>query len=500
MGPNDTIHETTHRGYRFGSFLLDLDRATLFKDGIVVKLRPQSFDVLAYLLERNGCLVEKHEVMQAIWGDAAVTEDSLTHCIIDIRKAIGDCERTLIQTIPRRGFIFDAPAEFVAPSSSLRTIEAPITKILPRVALALVIVATTWFSVGQYESRSDAESTSESGDAQSLYAHARFLFNRRLPDDLEHSRGYFLQAIELRPDFAEAWAGLAGTYMIEWFTTESSDLALPAKLKAAAENAVELDPTLAEGWVRLSGYHRAMGDDAEADRYLDRALKEGPDSPLLLANFAQIYALDGDLDRAIEIQRLAVDNEPLSFISRSNLAHYLFIAGFYDEALEESQRAHQIRPASPTQPETLRGLVSILTGRYSDALEEIESWPDGPQKYSAKAMVLLKLGDKGGAEALMKRLESSTSAESYFRRAELLAFCEEIDRSFAVLWELRTSLLPDVDQRLRQLELMDDLYLSQFLTPLRSDSRWEEWLSGVPTVAYQATDPSPSIAKVIPKN
>ena len=47
MGPNDTIQETTHRGYRFGRFLLDLDRATLFKDGIIVKLRPQSFDVLA---------------------------------------------------------------------------------------------------------------------------------------------------------------------------------------------------------------------------------------------------------------------------------------------------------------------------------------------------------------------------------------------------------------------------------------------------------------------
>jgi DNA-binding winged helix-turn-helix (wHTH) protein/Tfp pilus assembly protein PilF len=500
MGPSDTIQETTHRGYRFGSFLLDLDRATLFKDGIVVKLRPQSFDVLAYLLERHGCLVDKHELIQAIWGDAAVTEDSLTHCIIDIRKAIGDCERTLIQTIPRRGFIFDAPAEFVAPLSSLRTIEAPITRILPGVALALVIVATIWFSVGQYESRSDVEAISESGDAQNHYAHARFLFSRRLPDDLELSRDYFLRAIELQPDFAEAWAGLAGSYTIEWFTTESSDPELPAKLKAAAEMAVELDPTLAEGWIRLSGYYRAMGDDAEADRYLERALKENPDSPLLLSKLAGIYALEGDLDRAIEFQRLAVDHEPLSFINRGNLSQYLFIAGFFDEALEESQRAHQIRPASSTQPEILRGLVSILTGRYSDALDEIESWPDGPEKYSVKAMALLKLGDKGGAESLMKRLERLTSAESYVRRAELLAFCEEFDRSFAVLWELRISLLPDVDQRLRQLDLMDDVLTSRFLTPLRSDSRWEAWLSDEQTVAYQATDPSPSIAKVIPKN
>ena len=53
---------------------------------------------------------------------------------------------------------------------------------------------------------------------------------------------------------------------------------------------------------------------------------------------------------------------------------------------------------------------SILRGRYSHALKEIESWPDGPEKYSVKAMALLKLGDRSGAESLMKRLESSTEA------------------------------------------------------------------------------------------
>ena len=500
MGPSDTIQEMTHRGYRFGSFLLDFDRATLFEDGIVVKLRPQSFNVLAYLLERHGCLVEKHELIQAIWGDTAVTEDSLTHCIIDIRKAIGDGDRTLIQTIPRRGFVFDAPAEYVAPSSLFRTIRVPITKILPSVALGLVVVATIWFSVGQYKSDSNATSISESGDAQNHYAHARFLFNRRLPDDLKHSRDYFLRAIELQPDYAQAWAGLAGTYTIEWFTTESSDRALPAKLKAAAENAVELDSTLAEGWIRLSGYYRAMGDNAEADRTLDRARKEDPDSPLLLSKLAGMYAFDGEFDRAIELQRRAVDYEPLSFINRANLSHYLFTAGFYDEALEESQRAHQIRPASSTQPETLRGLVSILRGRYSDALKEIESWPDGPEKYSAKAMALLRLGDKSGAKSLMKRLERSTKAESYFRRAELLAFCGEIDRSFAVLWELRNSLAPNADDRSQQLVLISDIHTSPFLTPLRSDRRWEEWLSGVPTAASLGVETSPIIARVIPIN
>jgi TolB-like protein/Flp pilus assembly protein TadD len=94
--------------YTFGEFTLDLSRGALTKGGKDIKLRPQSFRVLRHLVERHGKLVAKEELLDAVWSDTIVTVDSLTQCIIDIRKAIGDSTRSVLRTVPRRGYIFDA--------------------------------------------------------------------------------------------------------------------------------------------------------------------------------------------------------------------------------------------------------------------------------------------------------------------------------------------------------------------------------------------------------
>lgn len=94
--------------YRFGRFLLDVDQCRLEHAGIEVKLRPQSFLVLRYLVENSGRLLTKSELMGAIWGRAAVTEDSLVQCLGDVRRALEDHDQLLVQTKPRQGYIFTA--------------------------------------------------------------------------------------------------------------------------------------------------------------------------------------------------------------------------------------------------------------------------------------------------------------------------------------------------------------------------------------------------------
>jgi len=98
-----------HRTYSFGEFTLDLDRGALLKAGADIKLRPKSFAMLSYLVERQGLLVTKDELLSAIWGHTVVTEDAITHCVTDIRRALDDQSQTKLRTIPRRGYIFDLP-------------------------------------------------------------------------------------------------------------------------------------------------------------------------------------------------------------------------------------------------------------------------------------------------------------------------------------------------------------------------------------------------------
>jgi TolB-like protein len=70
-----------------------------------VDLRPRSYAVLRQLAENAGRLVTKDELIAKVWDDVAVTEDSLTQCIADIRRAVGDDDRRVLRTVPRKGYI-----------------------------------------------------------------------------------------------------------------------------------------------------------------------------------------------------------------------------------------------------------------------------------------------------------------------------------------------------------------------------------------------------------
>ena len=70
-----------------------------------MELRPRSWAVLRLLAEHAGRLFGKDDIIAKVWDDVAVTEDSLTQCIVDIRKAIGDEERRVLRTVPRKGYM-----------------------------------------------------------------------------------------------------------------------------------------------------------------------------------------------------------------------------------------------------------------------------------------------------------------------------------------------------------------------------------------------------------
>ena len=101
-------------GYRFGDLVLNLDRGCLQKGGADLALRPKAFEVLRYLVERAGRLATKDELVQAVWPNVIVSDDSLAQCIRDIRKVLNDEGERYIRTVPRRGYMFVAEAVPIA--------------------------------------------------------------------------------------------------------------------------------------------------------------------------------------------------------------------------------------------------------------------------------------------------------------------------------------------------------------------------------------------------
>jgi len=98
-----------HKSLRFESFVFDLERLSLRGPSGQADLRRKSFEVLRYLLEHAGRVATKEEVMKAVWPDVTVSDESLTQCIHDIRRAIGDESQRIIKTVPRRGYLIDVP-------------------------------------------------------------------------------------------------------------------------------------------------------------------------------------------------------------------------------------------------------------------------------------------------------------------------------------------------------------------------------------------------------
>jgi predicted ATPase/DNA-binding winged helix-turn-helix (wHTH) protein len=100
--------DTGSLNYQFGKFTLDISRGCVLKEGEEIKLRPKVYEALKYLVEHPGQLIGKQELMQAVWPDSFVTDDSLVQCTLELRRALDDRSQQLLKTVPRRGYLFTA--------------------------------------------------------------------------------------------------------------------------------------------------------------------------------------------------------------------------------------------------------------------------------------------------------------------------------------------------------------------------------------------------------
>ena len=106
----------------FLDFQLDTERQELTRNGDVIAMQPQVFDLLVYLIEKRDGVVSKDDVIDAVWGGRAISDGSLNARVNAARRAVGDSgeAQAIIRTFPRRGFRFvaevttDVPVDIAA--------------------------------------------------------------------------------------------------------------------------------------------------------------------------------------------------------------------------------------------------------------------------------------------------------------------------------------------------------------------------------------------------
>ena len=120
---------------RLGGCVLDAERGVLTAaDGTETTLRPKTLDLALLLLANPGRVVSRAEILDSVWPGVFVTDDSVTQCVTELRRAMGAEGATLLKTLPRRGYLLEAevgPAPSPGPVAPAAEPAPPAAPVVP---------------------------------------------------------------------------------------------------------------------------------------------------------------------------------------------------------------------------------------------------------------------------------------------------------------------------------------------------------------------------------
>jgi len=186
----------------------------------------------------------------------------------------------------------------------------------------------------------------ENLQAYHLYLKGRFYWNKRTEEDFYKSLGFFEQAIEIDPNYAPAYAGMADSYIMLGEYGSVPALSIMRKARTRAARALEIDPRLAEAHVSLGAVAgRYEWNWAESELHFRRALELNPSYPTAHHWYGYDYlAPQGRLNEAIAELERAHHLDPLSLIITTCLGTLYDIAREYEHARTFYERVFELEP------------------------------------------------------------------------------------------------------------------------------------------------------------
>ena len=169
--------------FQFDDIKVDTQTFRVYKAGQPAPMEPKAFEVLVYLIENRGRLVEKKELLDSLWKETFVTENALTREVAVLRKALAeDAKNTrYIETVPTKGYRFIADVQEIADGSGVansRTRAVPkgdatgrhslrILGVLAGVVLLAIapflVVSLRWSTSSEFEIINNAQITTAGG-------------------------------------------------------------------------------------------------------------------------------------------------------------------------------------------------------------------------------------------------------------------------------------------------------------------------------------------------
>ena len=299
-----------------------------------------------------------------------------------------------------------------------------------------------------------ARSETENPDAFEAYSKGNHFWSLRTGDNLQKAIKFFKQAIEIDPNYALAYAGLANSYiLLPEYAATSPQEAFP-QAEQASRKAIELDNNLAEAHVALAQMRRRyLWDWDGAEREYKRAIELNPGSATAHHWYAYDLMCQTRFEESIaEIER-AHELDPLSFSINRNRGQIYYRSGQYEKAVQILQDTLEIQPDFIFAHFHI-GSILLQQGMYEDAIVEFEIELENAVNLEAYVLpwigiALLKLGQENRAQEIFKELmeisrrqyvSQTVIAIKHFSLGDIDLGFEWLDRAFQA-YDVRLSWL-----------------------------------------------------------
>jgi DNA-binding winged helix-turn-helix (wHTH) protein/Flp pilus assembly protein TadD len=506
--------------YRFGPFSLDPHSRTLFRDDQLVTLRPKLFDLLLFLVQHPGKLLQKDELMENVWTDSFVEEANLVQSIAVLRKILSFGNNAgLIKTIPKKGYIFSSDVEIVAKNNNLSEKNKISLAILPfkysgsnsstlflsiglpdaliskfssvsdlvvrqtpsirkfegldidpvdagkqlhvnfiligniereynRFKLRLELIDVVKNSLkwhGEYEfglndsliiqdkvcevifnvllpeSERDKKRLlkrfTKNLEANQLYLKGRYFWNKRTKADFETAIELFEQAIEIDPDYALPYTGIADSYNLLSGYCFLSPHEARSKARSAVMKALEIDDSLGEAYASLGQIKLTYEYNwLEAELNFQQAVTLSPNYATAYHWLALLLRAKGLFEDALFLLNKARTLEPFSLSINTAYALTFYYSRQYEKAIEESYRVLELNPHYHVAHCTI-GLAYEQMDMLDNAIEKFELC----SRLSIDDSEILSL--LGQAYGLAGRIED---AQSILNKLDLLSLIQYV--------------------------------------------------------------------------
>jgi len=302
--------------------------------------------------------------------------------------------------------------------------------------------------------------------AYEAYLQGRFFWNKRAVPDLKLAIEYFEEAIAHDSAFARAWAGLADTYLVLPFYSDTISTGEVVPLaRRAAERALALTPDLVEARTTLA-YALAMydWDWAASEREFRRAIELDPNYATAHKWYSDMLSAMGRFDESLAEAERAAELDPRSPNARTivGLAHYFL--GHDEQAELEFQRALEL---DPTFPLTLRHVSQVYwvrgdTARFFAIRERQDAVSE---RGEVSAPQLRRAYAAGGPDSVLRlQVNSPGARRNPMDRARWNTLLGDLDAAFL-----------DLEQAARERNIWLPLETKYpYLATLRADPRYDE--------------------------